>query len=847
MAFPGNPARDSSGPNGASSIILARRHHYASAPETATVVRMTRLKRGLVRAVIIAGLLILVLAAGAAGVLWSTLPSTTQEAHIPGLGAPVAIGFDADGIPRIQAANDIDAAAALGFVHARDRMFQMELTRRAASGRLSEIAGPATLSIDRMMRVLGPRPRAEADLLLLPADTRALLDAYARGVNAWIAARGRRAAPEFLLFGAPEPWTPVDSLLWGETMGLWLSSNWRTELQRLALAGKTPQWMIDTLWPPDSAAGHPEASLPSPRLAAFTPDFVAPGSIAPMSIAPNLIAERVLALLPRFPGPFSQPGTASNAWAVDAAHSTTGAPLLAGDPHLAFGFPGIWYLARIDTPDSTLAGATAPGVPFMVLGRNRAIAWTFTTTGADTEDVFIETPVGADTYATPDGPRPFVVRHEIIKVKGQPDQLLTVRETRHGPVISDLDGGTGPILAVSMASLQPGNTAASGLRALNLARSVAEAGHAGAAITAPVQNLMVADRAGIGLFVTGRVPIRRAGDGSAPVQGADGAHDWIGWASGDQLPHYVAPASGHLLNANERIALRDFPVFLARDGFGDWRARRIRELLAGAPRASPADFVAMQLDIISPFARDLLPRLLAVRTEDARAAAALDLLRHWDASMGVDLPQPLIFTAWLERFADLVLRDAGIPLANAGPHSEFVAYVLSPAGARWCGGDCTVLLLASLEASVTDLAARFGPDPATWRWGQPHQAVFANPFLSQIPLLGRWTRFQIESPGGDTTLDRGVPARGSFTSVHGPEFRAVYDLADLDRSLFVVAPGQSGNPLSSHADDFLPRWRDGRMIMLGSAKLESTGAPTGPPTTGPPTDSGITASIRLLP
>jgi penicillin amidase len=805
-------------------------------------------------------LVVVLLAAGAAGLLWSTLPPIMQEAYIPSLGAPVAIGFDADGVPRIQAANDTDAAAALGFVHARDRMFQMELMRRAASGRLSEIAGPATLSIDRMMRVLGLRSRAEAGLALLPADTRAPLDAYARGVNAWIASRGRWTAPEFLLLGAPEPWTPVDSLLWGETMGLWLSTNWRTELQRLALAGKTPQWMIDTLWPPDSAAGHPEASLPSPRLAAFAPGLAAPGSIAPNLTAPSRIAERVLALLPRFPGPFTQPGTASNAWAVDGAHSATGAPLLAGDPHLAFGFPGIWYLARIDTADTTLVGATAPGVPFIVLGRNRAIAWTFTTTGADTEDVFIETPVGADAYATPDGPRPFFVRHEIIKIKGQPDQLLTVRETRHGPVISDLDGGTGPILAVSMASLQPGNTAASGLRALNLARSVAEAGQAGAAITAPVQNLMVADRAGIGLFVTGRVPIRRAGDGSAPVQGADGAHDWIGWASGDQLPHYVAPASGHLLNANERIAPPDFPVFLARDWFGDWRARRIHELLATTARPTPADFVAMQLDVVSPFARDLLPRLLAVHTDDARAAAALDLLRHWDASMARDLPQPLIFTAWLERFTDLVLRGAGIPLANAGPHSEFAAYVLSsagpsvpgappvgapsgtPPGARWCGGDCNVPLRASLEAAVTDLAARFGPDPATWRWGQPHQAVFANPFLSQIPLLGRWTRFQIESPGGDTTLDRGVPARGSFESVHGPEFRAVYDLADLDRSLFAVAPGQSGNPLSSHADDFLRRWRDGQMIMLGSGRLGSTGAPT-----GSPTDTSITARIRLLP
>jgi penicillin amidase len=767
-------------------------------------------------------LVAVLLVAGGAILLWSTLPPMSQEAHIPGLAAPAAIGFDADGIPRIQAANDTDAAAALGFVHARDRMFQMEMMRRAASGRLSEIAGPATLPIDRVMRVLGLRPRAEADLPLLPADTRAVLDAYARGVNAWIARRGRRAAPEFLLLGAPEPWTAVDSLLWGETMGLWLASNYRTELSRLALAGKAPQWMIDTLWPPDTASGHPEASLPSSRFADA--------------------AEHLMALLPRFPGPFTLPSTASNAWAVDGTHSATGAPLLAGDPHLAFGFPGIWYLARIDTPGTTLAGATAPGVPFMVLGRNRDIAWTFTTTGADTEDVFIETPIGAEErggnavgateYATPDGPHPFVSRHEIIKIRGQADQLITVRETRHGPVISDLEGGSGPILAVSMASLKPGNMAAAGLRALNLAHSVAEAGRAAPEITAPIQNLMVADHAGIALFVTGRVPIRRAGDGFAPVPGADGAHDWIGWASGDQLPHVVAPVSGRLVNANERVAPPDFPVFLGRDWFGDWRARRIRELLGATDRHTPDDFTRMQLDVVSPLARDLLPRLLAVHADDPRTAAALGLLRTWDGSMARDLPQPLIFTAWLERFVDLVLRGANIPLAYAGPRSEFAAYVLSPPGARWCHGDCGVMLRASLEAAVADLAARFGPDPATWRWGEPHQAVFANPLLSRLPLIGRLFSFRIESPGGDTTIDRGVPARESFESMHGPAFRAVYDLADLDRSRFVVAPGQSGNPLSSHAADFLRRWRDGETITLGPGTPESTTA---------------TASIRLLP
>jgi penicillin amidase len=753
------------------------------------------------------GFIVLLVAAVVTGVLWLTLPPRSQQARIPGLAGPVDIGFDADGIPRIHATSATDAAAALGFVHARDRLFQMELMRRAASGRLSEIAGPATLALDRSMRTLGLRRRAVADYPALPAETRAMLESYARGVNAWISERGRFSAPEFLYLGRPEPWEPVDSLLWGETMGLWLSLNWRTELSRQSLAGHVPQQMIDELWPPASGTGRPEAAL-----------------------APALrhVAAELAAVLPRFPDPYTLPDTASNMWAVDGRHSATGAPLLAGDPHLAFGFPGIWYLARIETSDGVLAGATAPGVPFLVLGHNGHIAWSFTTTGADVQDVFIETPVGDGDYQTPDGPRPFVVREERIGVRGEPDQILTVRETRHGPVVSDLRGSGGPVLAVSMANLAPGNTAAAGLLALNQAHDVEQAGAAAAMITTPVQTMLAADHERIALYVTGRAPIRRAGDGSAPVSG-DGSHDWIGWASGEQLPHIVAPASGRLVNANDRIAPPDFPVFLGGDWFGDWRAVRIRELLGRSDRHTAADFARMQVDVHSPFAHQVLPMLLAVPVTEDTARRAQALLRDWDGTMTIDAPQPLIFNAWTHYFYGRVLQQAGIAVNDGGPLPEFVAYVLSPAGAHWCGGDCTATLHAALIDTISDLAGRFGKDPAQWRWGEAHPAVFAHPMLRPLPILGQLATLSIPSPGDDTTIDRGGPAYKQFQSVHGAEYRGVYDLADLDRSLFVVAPGQSGNLLSRHARDFLTRWRDGAMIKLG------------------PTPDATTATIRLTP
>jgi len=773
---------------------------------------MRPLLRGLAHVLSAIGFLLLLLLALVGGALWLTLPRSNQAARIAGLSAPVDVTFDQDGVPRIRAANDLDAAAALGFVHARDRMFEMDLMRRNASGRLSEIAGPVTLPLDRLMRTLGLRQAAEASYADLPQQTRAVLQAYANGVNAWIALRGRFAAPEFLVLGRPDTWTPVDSLLWGETMGLWLSMNWRQELSRQALAGKVPQQLIEELWPDLSGPGQPEAALSLPRQFA---DAVAG-------------LEKVL---PNFPGAFTLPNTASNEWAVDGRHTATGAPLLAGDPHLAFGFPGIWYLARIDTPDNTLAGATAPGIPGLVIGRNKSIAWTFTTTGADVQDVFIETPVGTDAYQTPDGPKPFAVRQERIKVRGQPDEVLTVRSTRHGPVISDLRKRSGgPILAVQMANLASDNTAAEGLFALNHAQTVQDAGKAAAEITSPVQNLLVADAHTIALYVTGRVPIRRAGDGAAPVSG-DGAYDWTGWASGDQLPHYVSPPSGRLVNTNERIAPPDFPVFLGRDWFGDWRARRVRQLLDGNNHLTPADFAKMQVDVVSTFAQQVLPALLAVPPQPGAEGQAQALLKGWDGAMTMDAPQPLIFNAWMYRFYALLLRQHGIPLADGGPVPDFIAFVLSPkpapgldpGAAHWCNGDCNVPLAEALKTAVGELSARFGADPAAWRWGTAHKAVFAHPVLRAIPVLGTLTTASIPSPGDDTTIDRGGPRWSDFSSVHGASYRGVYDLADLDRSLFVVTPGQSGNPLSRFSRNFMTRWRDGATITLGPKPATVTG------------------------
>ena len=383
------------------------------------------------------------------------------------------------GVPHIFAANKNDAARALGYIHASERLFQMEMQRRAGQGRLSEMAGPGMLGADKYIRTLGLYRLSQSSFAALSPDAQSHLQAYADGVNAWLATHERRLPPELLLMGAvPERWAPANSVVWGKLMALRLSFNYRLEMLRARLAKHMTRERMEALFPdmPSPITIQPERNPPlmsgdGAKKASLRSD----NRLASRNIGDDAVytasraswPEDLLDLL------LGLGDAASNEWVVSGQRTATGKPILANDPHLGLEAPILWYLARIVTPDMTLKGATVPGLPAVLLGQNDNIAWGLTTTHSDVQDLFVETvdPKNPGRYLTPEGSAAFEARQEVIHVKGKPDVTMTVRATRHGPVMSDIDGemmrlaGPGKVMALAFTGLGAADTTPGGVLA----------------------------------------------------------------------------------------------------------------------------------------------------------------------------------------------------------------------------------------------------------------------------------------------------------------------------------------------------------------------------------------------
>ncbi len=788
---------------------------------------MARLRRVVgVGVAAIGGLVLLMavgLAVGLAVYAQRALPQTEGRLRLAGPSAEVQIERDADGIPTIRASTPDDAMFGLGFVHAQDRLWQLETHRRIGAGRLAEAFGAPAIETDKFLRALGVKRAAAAQWAQASAPARAAVLAYTAGINAYLRDGLKARPPEFIVLGLQaELWTPEDTLAWATMMAWDLGGNWSTELLRMRLALKLPVARINELLPPYPG----DAALTTADYAVLFRGLKLDATLATQALlaAPESGVE----------------GAGSNNWVLSGARTESGHPLLANDPHLKLTAPALWYLARLEAPGLKVAGASMPGLPIVVLGQNADIAWGFTNTAPDVQDLYIERigPADRNTYQTPDGWASFESFDEVIKVRGGADVPLRVRATRHGPVISDsgtIVGLTGPALqptyalALRWTALDAdARTLDAGL-AFNRAGSVDEFMRASADYLAPMQNMVVADRQGhIGMVAAGRVPLRKAENdlkGLVPAPGWDARYDWAGFVPAEQTPREIDPPRGWIASANQRIHATDYPHYITSEWAAPYRMQRIEQLLQARPRHSIDSLRDMQADSLSLATLRLLPFLQRAQSAHPLAAVAKKALAAFDGRMAADQAAPLIFWAWVRQLTPAVFADE-VGAANwartFGGRSfrEALEAVLERNDPWWCDDKTTAVVEtcaqqidAAFTRALDELQAAHGADLARWRWGDAHIARAEHRPFTNVKALAK--AFELRAPvGGDTyTLNVSrvglVPDKTTgemYLAEHAPSLRALYDLGDPARSRIMHSSGQSGLPFAAAYRDFVQRW-----------------------------------------
>ncbi len=793
------------------------------------------------------------------------LPALHGRVELAGLQRPVTVYRDAWGAPHIYATTDADAFFAIGYVSAQERLFQMDLLRRVATGRLAEIVGPGALSTDKTARIVGFARMADASLPHIGPETRAFTDAYVAGVNAFIA-----DAPlpiEFQVLGyAPEPWTVLDTGAIGNLQSWGLSMDWKDELRRAAVQAER---------------GADVAALLMPGLESWGPYIINPEQREYTGTAPSIRAARAqtaalsqlgalpAALLAAAPGgPVAPPfGYASNNWVVDGSKTASGKPILANDPHLAMPMPGVWIEARVKSPSFDVSGVIFPGTPVIVLGHNRYIAWGATTTIADTQDLYIETPHPADpehTYVVPGGVKRYHVINERILVKGGGPSGgtryvdLTVRISRHGPIINELVDALpldSPPLALRWAGAEPGDALAPWL-AIQRATNWAEFKAGIDQIDAPIQNWVFACIDGdIGFVAAGRVPVRGQGhDPGRPVPGATNEFEWLGYIPRDELPTVHNPPAGYIGSANNKVAPPAYPYYFQGRAAPPHRAARIRELLESASGLTVQDMARMQLDDYMVAGRRLAPHFIraarAAGTESPAEAAAFAALEAWDYRATVDSVGATVFHVMLETLSDAVVEDelspelyaevgGGLGLLDRMCNEGFAAALWDD---RWTEAIETpdAVLAGAFKAAVAELTSHLGGDVDGWTWGRVHQQRFLHPFSQVAPwqsvtqrdadTTGLFARlrnvaadqflgagpFPLAGSGSTLRASYNRYVNGMFDPVWGVSFRHVVDMANVRGAIGVISTGNSGHVASPHYRDQVPLWLRGEyhpMIM----------------------------------
>ncbi len=771
------------------------------------------MRRVLLVVIVLVVLATAVVGAGGVYLVRRTFPQTSGTLVVPGLAQPVEVIRDRWGIPHLYARSRRDLLFAQGFVHAQDRLWQMELNRRTASGRLSEIFGEVTLSTDRFLRTIGLRRAAEAHLASISPQGRANLEAYAAGVNAFIqSARGRLPIEFVILRFSPEPWTPADTLAYGKLMAWVLGGDWRAEILRQQLHARFGERALERLWP-DYPPGAP----------VIAPEATGPGSQAPdLPLRPGVPAiPWGLAL--NSPLADGQRGLGSNNWVVAGDQTVTGGPLLANDPHLEAQMPSVWYLMHLADDRHSTVGATFPGVPGVIIGHNRDIAWGVTNANPDVQDLFIEQfhPNDPSRYLYKDRWVPATVVREAIKVKGRPEPVVeVVRITRNGPVITNVVRGLNAYLAIRWTALES-SSIIDAVDRINRASSWEEFRGALRAWDAPAQNFVFAHRNGeIGYQLPGRIPVRAKGTGAVPVPGWTGEYDWNGTLPFDALPS-IHRRMGFIVTANNRIAPEGYPYFLGREWDPGFRARRITTLLLAEGKQSSETFQRIQSDITSLPGKAVVESLREVRMTNQTLQPLFNELLQWDGVLAASSRPAALYEALLHALLKEVFHG---PLDETvfnrylrhydAPVLALLGLLREPSSGWWRGSRDRVVETALREA-VRTLEARLGANRDAWRWGRLHQPTFVHP-IGRIKALAWIFNTTPPETGGDAfTVNNGAfNPEEPFAQAIVASYRQILDPADWDRSLVIHTTGQSGLPFHRHYRDFAARWTGGQYVPL---------------------------------
>ena len=746
--------------------------------------------------------------------LYSAQSNISGKRAIKSLGDSIAITFDEVDIPHIKAKSQADAYFALGYLHASERSWQMEMNRRIASGRLSEILGNDTVKIDRFVRTLGIKRAAERQFDRYPVSAKRLLQAYADGVNAGNAQLGWALPIEYFLTGSkPGHWSPTDSVAWMLMMAYDLGGNWHKELQRLELSQFLSTKQVWEVTPPNEP-GEPVSNVDFSKLYRDLQVFhPTPG---PAEAKPQNLPATELSRWDRLGG---KDGIGSNNWALSGKLSSTGKPLLANDPHLGLSAPAIWYFAHLEAPGINVIGATLPGIPGVVLGRTDKYAWSFTNTGPDVQDLYIEQidAKNPGMYRGPDGPLPFKVHQEIIDIKGAPSFTFLVKETRHGPVISDSYRQAKRVintdrfaLALRWTALDIENQSVVGLLEMNRSADLDQFKQALRKNYAPMQNVVMADTEGnIAYQAAGIAPKRLLHHGLygvAPALGWEKQYDWNGYVPFEQLPASNNPEQGWIATANQKIMAANDPNPLT----GDWelptRYHRIVDLIKAKSIHSFDDMKTMQGDTLSLAATPLLDLFKSSQSSHPLNAKAMEIARNFDGDMKVDSAGALIFNAWADQLTrNLFSRLSYLFTENYGSRNyraPLLNQVQNP-NSPWCDNpkterveSCQESANLALDKALDYLSKEYGNDPQSWAWGKAHLAISEHRPFSKIPLLGDFFNIKTPFPGDSFSVNVGrlelMQSKNPYETLQAPSLRTVFDFSDLEKSVFVYQTGQSG-------------------------------------------------------